>query len=288
MRFLFVDAITSMTPSSIEGVKCVSDNDFYLFHTHTDSYLFYPALVGETLGQLAAWHAMKALDFQYRPVAGVVNEVLIHDYAYLGDTITLLSEIDDCDSTAIQYHSIAKVNDKPILTINGALGPMLPMADFIDDSVIRTQYTSLLKGSPCVDTLQHKIHTPLTCVAPFSFDTIVNFVAGISIEGTLTVKDNFPFLPDHFPKKPVLPMTVLLSAIESLATTFLTQSFLGVTFRCVAFRRIKMNEFVLPNQMLDCTIQLKSIDNQIITLQSVSVVDGKRVCVASLLFENMM
>ena len=47
------------------------------------------------------------------------------------------------DDRAVQYHSVARVGEELIFSIEGALGPLLPMADFIDTDEIRRQFTEI-------------------------------------------------------------------------------------------------------------------------------------------------
>ncbi len=50
---------------------------------------FIPSLLGETLGQLAAWNVMAYLDFSHSPVAGVVTHATMHRQAYVGEQCCL-------------------------------------------------------------------------------------------------------------------------------------------------------------------------------------------------------
>ena len=82
MSFLLVDRITKfVSGKSIEGVKQISISEPYLTRLGSSSKnpVFISALVGEAVGQLAAWAVMHALNFKKRPVAGIVSKVNIFE-----------------------------------------------------------------------------------------------------------------------------------------------------------------------------------------------------------------
>ena len=144
MRFLFVDRILQSSPGErIEGLKHITADDYYLSSDGDGQLYFTSSLVGETLGQLAAWNVMEHCDFTKRPVAGVVAKATLHRPAYVGETLRLESIIDSLDDVVVQYHSIARVGDEVVFTVDGALGPLLPMDDFIERDVIRRQFSQI-------------------------------------------------------------------------------------------------------------------------------------------------
>ena len=61
----------------------------------------------------------------------------------MGETLLLESFIDHLDDQAVQYHSIARIQDEVIFTIDGALGPLLPLEDFIDPIEVRRQFSEI-------------------------------------------------------------------------------------------------------------------------------------------------
>ena len=74
MRFLFVDRILALTPGGVtQGIKHVTSDDYYLCLDEQSRRYFVPSLVGETVGQLAAWNVMLSNDFTKRPVAGIAE-----------------------------------------------------------------------------------------------------------------------------------------------------------------------------------------------------------------------
>ena len=138
MRFLLIDRILhSSARGDVCGLKHVTREDYYLCGDEQDKACFVPSLVGEALGQLVAWNVMERNGFTRRPVAGVVACAHLYRPAYVGEAIFFTAQIDELDETAVRYHGTASINDEVIFRIDSALGPLLPMNDFISEKEIR-------------------------------------------------------------------------------------------------------------------------------------------------------
>lgn len=283
MRFLFVDRITHLSPGEVvRGIKHVTHHDAYLCQDEQGKPCFIPSFIGETLGQLAAWNVMVSNDFTRRPVAGIASSARLFRPAYLGETILLESFIDNLDESAVQYHSIARVGTETIFTIDGALGPLLPMDDFIDNDEVRRQFAEIDRPGewPIAEPHQEMLlaNRPISMV-PMSFDRIISSEPGMRLSAEKRISRAAPYFPDHFPKKPVLPMTVLLECKLQLAKQFLARANFSQPYFVSELRKIKMNEFVLPGDVVVCHLTVKHRDDKELILSYRSEVDGKRVCV---------
>ncbi|MBA2657760.1 MAG: hydroxymyristoyl-ACP dehydratase [Tatlockia sp.] len=287
MRFLFVDRILQLVPGKLaRGIKHITREDAYLCPDERGRLCFVPSLIGETLGQLAAWSVMAANDFSLRPVAGVVASARLHRPAYLGETLLLESVIESLDEHAVQYNSVARVGRELIFTIEGALGPLLPMEHFIDSQLIHNQFKEINRpgdwpqSTPISSELElgtNALRAPLML-----FDRILDSQPGISLAAQKCISRAAGYFPDHFPRKPVLPLTVLLESKLNLAAEFVARADYAQTYKVTELRKIKMSEFVYPGDILNCQIKVKQQDEQQLVLTYRSEVDGKRVCVLEL------
>lgn len=285
MRFLFVDRILQLTPSWVKGIKHVTQEDAYLSREHNKLF-FLPSLIGETLGQLTAWAVMVANNFTQRPVAGVVSRACVHRPAYVNETLLLESFIDHLDDTTVHYHSVAHVNDELVFSIEGALGPLLPMALFINEEEVRRQFAEINRPGDwpvrSVATLEAEPMAALPEQLSFpsmQFDRILHSEPGVSLVAEKRVSRSAPYFPDHFPNKPVLPMTVLLECKLNLAREFLARASLGIQYQVKELCKIKMNEFIYPGDVVVCFLKVKQRDDQQLILSYRSEVEGRRVCV---------
>lgn len=295
MRFLFVDRIIQSSPGeSIKGVKHVTKDDACLTLDAQGRSFFIPSFIGETLGQLAAWNVMAHNGFTLRPVAGVVSSARLCRPAYVGETLLLESFIDVLDDTAVQYHSVARVGDEPVFIIDGALGPLLPMPQFISHDEITQQYNEIYRpgdwdafcalsaSSKSIEEIGIARHLPLS----MTFDSLLSSTAGVSLVAKKSVTGAAPYFPDHFPKKPVLPMTVLLECKLNLARQFLEKAAYGVDYQVSELRKIKMNEFVQPGDVIICQVKVKQQTPEELILSFRSEVGGRRVCVVDVVLHS--
>lgn len=284
MRFLFVDRILqlSSTTGSVCGIKHITADDFYLDADETTSRpCFMSALIGETLGQMTAWAVMAKTDFRLRPVAGVVASVEMVRAAYVGETLELESWIDALDDTAVQYHGEVRVGSETVFRLEGALGPLLPMEDFIDPAEVRRQFIEIDRPGIWPPVLSQ---APLWSLAKsnqlfaLQFDDVTVHEPGVRISAVKHVTRAAPYFRDHFPYKPVLPLTVLLECTTNLVKAFLAQAGMSDAYQIRSLRKIKMSDFVYPGDVVHCDITVKSQDAQALTLRSNATVAGKRVC----------
>ncbi len=277
MSFLFVDKITHLIPGElIRGIKYVRSDDYYLTNDEQGNPCFITSLIGEALGQLAAWNVMSTNNFTHRPVAGVVARACLYRPAYLNETILLESVIENLDSSAVQYHSNAYVNDEVIFSVEGALGPLLPMQEFIDIAQARYQFSTINNS---ITNCQSAAVSCLPKTISLMFDRVTFSEPGLSIHAVTIVNADAPYFSDHFPHKPVLPMTVLLECKINLAKLFLQQAGWQSTYIIHELRKIKMSDFVKPGDTLNCYATVHAHNEQQLILRFRSEIDTKRVCV---------
>lgn len=291
MRFLFVDRVLYSSPGEfIQGVKHITKDDFYLAKAEGGRPCFIPSLIGETLGQMAAWNVMQHNQFTARPVAGVVSQAQLHRPAYVGETLFLEAWIDALDEQAVEYHGVASVGNEPVFTVDGALGPLLAMDVFIEQDEVRQQFAEINRPGVWEETVNPSTTVPLfipaslTTLPELSFDCILLHEPGVSLVAEKRISRAAPYYADHFPKKPVLPMTVLLECKLNLAHWFVKQAGYNIEYQVSQLRKIKMNEFVQPGDVVVCSLKVKSQTIEELVLSYRSEVNGKRVCVVDVVF----
>jgi 3-hydroxymyristoyl/3-hydroxydecanoyl-(acyl carrier protein) dehydratase len=293
MRFLFVDQILKAEHSrKIFGVKHITPEDFFLCHQPGDDRLcFIPSLIGETIGQLAAWQVMKEKNFELRPVAGVVAEAIMHRPAYVGDTLFIECDIVALDDVAVEYHGHARVNGELVFSVVGAIGPMLPMTQFISHAAVQQQFDEIYR--PIDGSLEEYLQQwPASLdmpnqgqVYPMQFDVISDIKPKESCRAFKKITRAAPYFPDHFPNKPVLPLTVLLECKRQLAQTFLEHSGWTQPFHLKKMERIKMSDFVQPGEVIASELIVKRATDTELVIHIRSYLGQKRVCVVDLVYQ---
>jgi 3-hydroxymyristoyl/3-hydroxydecanoyl-(acyl carrier protein) dehydratase len=287
VSYLFVDQILTDDPGRrITGTMLVRPDELYLTMGRSGAPALLPAIVGEALGQLGAWSVMQASQFELRPVAGVVDQVTIHDDVYVGEQLTLVTDIVTWDEQAIDYRSVATVGDRPILTVDHAIGPMLPLTEFNDPQQMRQLFTRLsaVDSVPPVMPVTEQLPPPCSLIA---YDNIVDWQPGQQVIAEKHIPADAPYFNEHFPRKPVLPLTMLLSANLSLAQQWLVEWLTPApTEQLVPYllRKVKMRDFISPNTMFTTVIRLKSQQGRQFVLQLVNKVAGKPICGLEVVF----
>jgi 3-hydroxymyristoyl/3-hydroxydecanoyl-(acyl carrier protein) dehydratase len=293
MRFLFVDQILKRdSPRYISGLKHITPDDFFLCSSQDSERLsFIPSLIGEAIGQLAAWQVMHEQHFQRRPVAGVVAQAGMYRPAYVGDTLFLECEIDGLDEVAVQYHGRATVNGELVFSVDGAIGPMLPMSQFIDEALVRQQFLEIdrpieTEVAPYLQSLSD-YPEPLVAAKAYlmTFDGLLAIHPKESCRAFKKISRSSAYFADHFPNKPVLPLTILLECHRQLALSFLKQSS-WQHFRLIRMERIKMSEFVQPGEVIETELIVKKYSETELVLHCRTFAQQKRVCVVDLVFQT--
>lgn len=286
MSFLFVDRIVEFIPGKMcRGVKHITFDDTYLFKDENGQLCFSPCVIGEALGQLAAWNVMFSNDFTMRPVAGVVECAQLHRNVKVGETLTLEATIDCIEEDAIQYSAKAFVDSEEVFCITRAIGPLLPMQDFIDQDLVKKQFDEICRPGEWQGTSELNSDFVLenNCAAKtrvsLAFDRVIEHEPGKRVVGCKKISRQAPYFPDHFPNKPVLPMTILLECKINLAYQFVEKANLPVKYKLKELRKIKMNDFVFPGSEIITSVIIKSHESDELILRFRSEVAHKRVCV---------
>lgn len=203
----------------------------------------------EAAGQLAAWAAMAQFDFQVRPVAGLAGDLRFGRDVQPGQTIDLDIEIETCEEDAVSYSARAEVDGALIVEIDHAVGPFLPMEEFDSAAAVRERFELICgAGAP-----------------PERFDgvaehdlEVIEHVPGQRIVAVLTVPKDAEFFLDHFPRRPVMPATLLLDAQIQLALTLARSSDLwppDSELVATGVPEMKMRSFISPGEVIELSIE---------------------------------
>lgn len=297
MSFILVDGISHFQSGiSARGVKHITASEPYLTRSYSSGELIYlPSLIGESVGQLAAWAVIDALKFQKRPVAGIVSQVNILGEVRVGQTLQLTAEIDALDDEAVEYHGAAYVGDKKVFEIESAIGPMMAMSDMNPTSEVKRQLSQLLETNvDLTDIADCFADNSIAAQALINlgpsphagFDDLLAFEQGKKCIALKRVSRSAPFLADHFTLNPVLPLTILLESKISLAQRYVQQFYADKPYQVVAVRKVKMSQFVRPGNIVRTEMMVKEKQDQLFC-QFKSYVGSQRVCVCEVLMSPL-
>lgn len=279
--FHFVDRIVRFEPGRhAVGVKHVTAADAFLY-TRNGARSLRSCIVGEALGQLAAWVVMQANGFSLRPVAGIARDVEISGTAVPGDALVLDATIDSVGDGVVGYHALATVGGRRILAIDEGLGPLLPLEEFDDPDRLRRHFARI-QGPDGAEAVPPGAGNP-TPLAPswIEFDQIRSWDAGRSAEAGKRISAAWPFFGDHFPRKPVFPLSLLLECLLGLGETLLADvEPAAAPLLPARIRRVKMNRFIEPGETVIARAEVRSRSGADAALAFRCEVEGQRACIA--------
>lgn len=250
--FSFVDRILS----DEVGRKIVGE---YEIPDAIDS--FAPSLVSESIGQCAAMSSMKAVDFQFRPVAGIAGSVEFLQEVRPGQTLRLEANLAKADEEAVEYDGVALVDGEPIVRLHDCLGPMVPMPDFDEPGAVKARY-ELLTGEGAESGV-------FPGVPEFSFGWREK-IEGEMGEAEFVIPESAPFFRDHFPRNPVFPGTLLMTVNLALVHE-LTETLPGEgRWQVDGMKDVKLRAFMPPGESLILRAKVEKIeqDKAVIYVQS--------------------
>ncbi len=267
MAFLLVDRITEIDPGKRARGQFVVPADL-----RDPSH----CIVAEAVGQLAAWAAMAKVGFRRRPVAGLAGEVKFKERAAPGTILDLEVELESCDSDAVLYDGCARVGPLPIVEMSRCVGPMLPMEDFEAPEAARARFELLCgEEAPHQGFSCHAAVSP--CVVPIDHDP------GKRLRAAMHVPLSAPFFADHFPRKPVLPGTLLLDAQLRLAVGLAAEAVDPSVWMLLTSTRVwnvKLRAFVHPGQTLEICAQVVGVSQACAEIALTAEVGGQRISTA--------
>src|SRR6266404_4320427 len=258
--FSFVDRIVSLQERSrISGI--------YTIPTTVET--FSGSLVAEAVGQLAAWAAMAAVDFQRRPVAGLAGRIDLLGVVRPGQTLELEAQLESVDAEAVAYGGMASAGGVPVIRLEHCVGPMVPLEEFDDPQAVRERFGLLRNGSA-----NHG-----------GFDTLPSLglertggETGKWARATLQVPSTAAFFADHFPRRAVFPGSLLMHTNLALAATLADQLAAPgkKAWRAQSVLDLKLRTFISPGATLELEARVEecSETGAVLALESRA---GKRV-----------
>jgi 3-hydroxymyristoyl/3-hydroxydecanoyl-(acyl carrier protein) dehydratase len=240
--FTFVDRILSCEP----GVKIRG-----LYEIPAGIESFPASLASEAVGQLAAWSAMAAVDFQGRPVAGIAGSIELLGEVRPGQTLELAVDFESADNAAAAYGGSASVNGIPVVRLTHCVGPMVPMEEFADPAAARARYALMLgKGAN---------PGAFSGLPPLTIER-TGTTNGTIARASLQVPPSARIFADHFPRRPVFPGSLLMHASLELAARFTNEiapAPSGSAWQPRGISDMKLRSFIPPGELLELEARLE-------------------------------
>ena len=233
--FTFVDRITEIRArSAVRGY----------YDIPADLPSFPAALVGEAIGQLAAWEAMAGIGFEGRPVAGLADRITILRPVKPGERLELAADIESLDAEAVSYSGTADVDGERVFELAHAVGPMMPIEEFQDPNEVYRRYEELQEKGPGPDAERFGGLPPMDLER-------VDGERGSWAHSRIHVPSEAAIFADHFPRRAVFPGTLLMLANLELAKALADEADDGGRpWRPSVVRDVKLRAFTTPGDSL--------------------------------------
>jgi len=208
------------------------------------------ALVGEAVGQLAAWAAMAAVDFGQRPMAGLAGSVELLHAPCAGQVLELAADLENVDTESVEYSGTARVDGMPVIRLTDCIGPMMRLADFDDPRALRARFEQLCR----------------TGADPGGFPGLPQLTfertggdSGRCVSASFQVPAEAPLFADHFPRRPVFPGSLLMELNLRLGAILAGEIPPPAEGRWVPGRILdmKLRSFIPPGSALQLDARLK-------------------------------
>jgi 3-hydroxyacyl-[acyl-carrier-protein] dehydratase len=248
--FSFVDRITAVQKGSrIQGR--------YLIPPGLKD--FPSSLAAEAVGQLAAWAAMEATDFENRPVAGLAGRIDLLAAARPGQVLEIAADIESLDAEAVVYRGHAKIDGRLVVQLEDCVGPMIPVADLDEPAALRERFAVLCGPGAVPEGFRG--------LPPLSLRR-TDGENGQCTQATFEVPAEAALFEDHFPRRPVFPGSLLMQLTLELAASLATEISppMRRRWRPRTILDMKLREFIPPGKSLELEVRLKQRTNESVML----------------------
>ena len=221
------------------------------------------SLVGEAVGQLAAWAAMAAVDFAQRPVAGLAGSIELLGEPRAGQVLELAANLEHVDAESMEYAGTAQVDDTLVIRLTDCVGPMVQLSEFDDPHKVRLRFEELCRMGAVAGGFPGLPELTLERTGG---------EAGDYVCASFQVPTEAAFFADHFPRRPVFPGSLLMHLNLQLGAVLATEIPPPAKGRWVPgiIRDMKLRTFIPPGATLSIEAKLKQLspDRASLTLET--------------------
>lgn len=299
MRFLFVDRILEIEKGkSAKGIKNVSFSDEYLVNIVPNYPVMPRPLTIEAIAQLISWLVIWSKDFTVKPVAVMTECTKFYDNIRPGDQMVIRASIKSMHDEDALCEGSVEVDGKIVTElINGVCG-FVPLDDLEDIRTVKSRAFSLFGRR----TLDEFINSPEFkaqregCIdndRNFNLnvvDKVIELKPGEFISGVKSLTMTESFVTDHFPKKHVMPGTMIIEIISQLSERLLEKTLGGesgtkIKLLIIKSDKVKFRKYVVPGDQMFFNVTLTEMKDETVSIKAKVMVDEKLVSSGKLEFQ---
>jgi 3-hydroxymyristoyl/3-hydroxydecanoyl-(acyl carrier protein) dehydratase len=202
-----------------------------------------PMLVFEAVGQAAAWLIAEATEHKRRLLVVMVPHLRLLAPAPQGSLLQLNAEIDQLRGDSVRFTGNVKIDGKPILTAEKVMGFLARLETLTDPEASMHDLEALM--------VAEATHTRDDVFVPpeLLIDEIVAEQPGERIEAQTLVPTDAPQFADHFPRRPLMPGSLLGEIVAQLSARVVADGG-DQQFSLTEVKRARFREPVVPGDTL--------------------------------------
>lgn len=299
MRFLFVDRILEIEKGKFaKGIKNVSYSDEYLVNIVPNFPLMPRSLSVEAIAQLISWLVIYTKDFSAKPIAVMIDKTKFHDVIRPGDQLFIRAEINSMHKDEALCSGTAEVNGKIVTELHNGICAFIPIEELEDTLTVKRKFLSLFGRKNLHEflkdaDLKSRDNSYLNSDNNFNLnlmDKVVEIEIGKRVRGIKNITMTEDFIVDHFPKKHVMPGTMIVESFIQLSEKLLSDTIKaqrGSTVKILfdESRKLKFRQYVKPGDKMVVDINLIDLQNDTALVKAKATVDNKLVTAGELKFE---
>ena len=299
MRFLFVDRILELEKGKCAtGIKNVSFSDEYLVNIVPNFPVMPRSLTMESIAQLISWLVIISKDFAVKPVAVMTENIKLSGYAKPGDQLLIRAEIKSMHENDALCNGTIEVDGKIITELTNGVCAFIPLEELEDIATVKEK-AFLLTGNrnlqEFIDKAGSSVDKPRTFNNDNYFDLnlvdkILNMEIGQNIQGVKSLSMTEDFIVDHFPKRHVMPGTMIIESFTHLSEKLLQETVKAKTGQHIKIlikesHKVKFRNYVKPGDQVLLDINLINLTDSTATVKAKATVNKKLVTSAQMEFD---
>jgi 3-hydroxyacyl-[acyl-carrier-protein] dehydratase len=288
MSFLLVDRLLEVVPGErAVGLKNVSISEPGLVQMVPGCPVLPQAHTAEAIAHCISWLVIVSLDFGAKPIAVTTQEMLFDGWARPGDQIRLEATIHSLKEDSALCSGRAVLGEQVLATMKNGICAFVPIGALEDEVLVRTRYRFLSGEEPDADAVwaDEGLEGRWPLVAgqlwPYPYvDRVVAWEPGKRLVAAKAVTHSDAMLKDHFPKRPVLPGTVMAEALGQAGLCLIERGLPGSEgyppkARLVRVKKARFRQFLHPGDLLIMEAEVRRWEEDEAELALVGTVDGQ-------------
>lgn len=269
------------------GLKNVALSEPGLVELTPGSRYLPQAYAAEAIAHCISWLVIASLEFRAKPIAVTTQEMLFDGWARPGDQLRLEADINNLRDDSALCSGRALIGERVLAEMKNGICAFVPMEALEDEVLVKARYRFLLGQEPEegaaweAQGLQGRWPLLAGQLWPYPYvDRVLAWEPGKRLVAAKAVTRSDSMLDAHFPKRPVLPGTVMAEALGQAGLCLLERGLEGSAAPSIRaqLRRVKkarFRRFLHPGDLLIMEAVVRRWEDDEAELNLSGSVDGQ-------------